>query len=327
MEKNTTVTLDEQITKANEKLAEIRSAKKEFEQERALMDAPMNKENRNAEKAKVYEQIQNGLKENRSVTVGNTGTVNVARELIYSLTDKDDVLNRFSLHAGASASNVIPVWNSANTGTFASVAEDGTFTSEGSALAAITVEPKAMAKSLRVSAETLKLSAVEFESEITKILTKATRNTILKGIFEGIEGRFVAVDDNATEVEVSALNPSALQKLALTIASKTDNGAIYINPLTYASIVDSNSKKDEILLKQIIESKKVEGVDLILSAFVPAGKVLAFEAGNYGIGIADELEITPKNQPNTLSKIFDASIFVAGKPIVEGDVYTLKVTA
>ena len=206
------------MNKLNEKLAEVRSAKKELDQARALAAAPV-KEDRSAERAKFYSDIQTSMKENRTVRVNGTGTVNVANELVYALEDKDDLLNAFSIHAGASASNVIPVWNN-SIGEFAPVAEDGTFTSEGDGLASVTVEPKAFAKSIKVSDETLKLSAVEFESALNKILTDATRRTILKGIFNGVEGRFVAIDANATAVEVAALNPSAMQKLALTVLAR-----------------------------------------------------------------------------------------------------------
>lgn len=317
------MTLDEQIEKANEKLAEVRSAKKELEAQKALAEAPV-KEDRAATKEKFYSDIQNAMKENRTVTVGSTGTVNVAHELVYQLEDKDDLLNRFSIHTGASASNVIPVWNN-SVGEFAVVAEDGTFESEGSALASVDVQPKAFAKSIKVSDETLKLSAVEFESALNKILTESVRRTILKGIFNGVEGRFDAIDANATKVTATALNPSALQKLALTILSKTDRGTIVINPLTYASITDAGTKKDEILMKQIVEGKNVEGVPLVLSAFVPEGKVIGGDLGNYGIGVANELEITPKATVGSLAHTYDASVYVAGKAIIGKDFYTLSI--
>jgi HK97 family phage major capsid protein len=317
--------IEETMNKLNEKLAEVRSAKKELDQARALAAAPV-KEDRSAERAKFYSDIQTSMKENRTVHVNGTGTVNVANELVYALEDKDDLLNAFSIHAGASASNVIPVWNN-SIGEFAPVAEDGTFTSEGDGLASVTVEPKAFAKSIKVSDETLKLSAVEFESALNKILTDATRRTILKGIFNGVEGRFVAIDANATAVEVAALNPSAMQKLALTVLAKTDSAKIYMNPADYAAIVDAGTKKDEILLKQIIESKSIEGVPVILSAFVPAGKVIAGDPANYGIGVANEMEITPKSTVGSLAHTYDASIYTAGKPIVGGDFFVLSIGA
>ena len=317
--------INETIKKAQETLAEVRSAKKELDQARALANAPVN-ENRTAEKNKFYSDIQNAMKENRTVKVNGTGTVNVAKELVFALEDKDDLLSKFSIHAGASASNVIPVWNN-SIGEFAPVEEDGTFESEGDGLASVTVEPKAFAKSIKVSDETLKLSAVEFESALNKILTAATRRTILKGIFNGVDGRFVPIDKDATEVEVSKLDPSAIQKIALTVLSKTDNGTILMNPMTYADIVDAGTKKDEILLKQLIENKNVEGVDVVLSAYVPAEKVVAGDLGNYGIGLANEMEITPKSTVGSLAHNYDASIYVAGKPIIAKDFFTLKVSA
>lgn len=317
--------IEETMNKLNDKLAEVRSAKKELDQARALANAPVT-ENRTAEKNKFYSDIQNAMKENRTVKVNGTGTVNVAKELVFALEDKDDLLSKFSIHAGASASNVIPVWNN-SIGEFAPVEEDGSFESEGEGLASVTVEPKAFAKSIKVSDETLKLSAVEFESALNKILTAATRRTILKGIFNGVDGRFVPIYEGATEVTADALNPSALQKLALTVLAKTDSACIPINPMDYAEIVDAGTKKDEILLKQIIENKNIEGVPLVLSAFVPAGVIGAGDLGNYGVGLANEMEITPKSTVGSLAHNYDASIYVAGKPIIAKDFFTLKVSA
>lgn len=315
--------LDEQIKRANEKLAEIRSAKKEMEAQKALSAVPM-KETRSAEKQKFFADIQKAMKEKRTVSLGSTGNVNVASELVFALENKDDLLNKFSLHTGASSSNVIPVWNK-SIGEFEAVAEDGTFTSSGDGLASVDIQPRAFAKSIKVSDETLKLSAVDFEAALTKILSESVRRTILKGIFEGVSNRFDSISAKATEITATALNPSALQKFALTIASKTDRATICMNPSDYSSIVDGSTKKDEILVKQIIEGRNIEGVPLVLSAFVPVGSIVGGDLGNYGIGIANQLEITPKSTVGSLAHTYDASIYVAGKPIIETDFFKLKI--
>lgn len=318
------MTLDEQIKRANEKLAEIRSAKKELESQKALANVPM-KESRSAEKQKFYADVQKAMKEKRTVSLGSTGNVNVASELVFALENKDDLLNKFSLHTGASASNVIPVWNK-SIGEFEAVAEDGTFTSSGDGLASVDIQPRAFAKSIKVSDETLKLSAVDFETALTKILSESVRRTILKGIFEGVENRFDSISAKATEITATALNPVALQKFALTIASKTDRATICMNPSDYASIVDGSTKKDEILVKQIIEGRNIEGVPLVLSAFVPMGTIVGGDLANYGIGIANQLEITPKSTVGSLAHTYDASIYVAGKPIIETDFFKLTIS-
>lgn len=315
--------LDEQIKKANEKLVEIRAAKKEFEAQKALANVPV-KESRSAEKQKVYADIQKAMKEKRAVSLGSTGTVNVASELVFALENKDDLLNKFSIHTGASSSNVIPVWNT-SIGEFEVVAEDGTFTSKGDELASVDIQPRAFAKSIKVSDETLKLSAVDFEAALNKILSEAVRRTILKGIFEGVSNRFDSISANATEITATALNPVALQKFALTIASKTDRATICMNPADYASIVDGSTKKDEILVKQIIEGRNIEGVPLVLSAFVPEKTIVGGDLGNYGIGIANQLEITPKSTVGSLAHTYDASLYVAGKPIIAKDFFKLKI--
>ena len=56
--------IEETMNKLNDKLAEVRSAKKELDQARALANAPVT-ENRTAEKNKFYSDIQNAMKENK----------------------------------------------------------------------------------------------------------------------------------------------------------------------------------------------------------------------------------------------------------------------
>ncbi len=318
--------LEEKIERAKDRLIQLRMNKKMAQQMKAMAGVPIGKESRGkeADRAKFYGAMQKALTEKRAVTLSGTGSVNVLSELSYALEDKTDLLSRFSLQSGASSSTVIPVWNT-SVGEFATVDENGEFSETDGKMTSITVQPRAFAKSLKVSDETLKLSAVDFEGEVQKILAESVRRTLLKAIFEGVEGRFDAIDKGATEITADKLDPVAVQKLALTLLSKTDKGVILINPMTYAEITDAGTKKDEILLKQIVENKTCEGVEIILSPYVPKGKVIAGDLGNYGIGIANEMEITPKNTVGSLAHNFDASIYAAGKPIVEADFFVLKV--
>lgn len=318
--------LNNKIEKAKDRLFQIRAQKKLNEQMIALRGAPIPAQTRNADKTAFFGKIQKALQENRAVKLNGTGTVNVLSTLAFALEDKTDLLSRFSIQSGASSSTVIPVWNT-SAGEFSTVDENGDFDESAGDLASVNLMPRAFAKSLKVSDETLKLSVVDFESAIQKILSESVRRTLLKAIFEGVEGRFESIYEGATDVEAEKLDPAALQTLALTLLSKTDNGVILMNPLTYAEITDAGTKKDEILLKQIVESKNIEGVEIILSPFVPKAKTLAGELSNYGIGVANELEITPKQKVGSLSHNFDASIYAAGKAINAKDFFVLKITA
>jgi len=318
--------LNAKIERTRDRLIQIRTSKRIAQQMKALGGAPMGRSSRtkSVERSKFYSEIQKSLKEKRAVTLSGTGKVNVLNELAYALEDKTDLLSRFSIQSGASSNTVIPVWNT-SAGEFSAVDENGDFTESDGSMASITVQPRAFAKSLKVSDETLKLSSVDFEGAIQGILSESVRRTLLKAIFEGVDGRFDAIDKGATAITVEKLDPVAIQKLALTLLSKTDKGVILVNPMTYATITDAGTKKDEILLKQIVEDKTCEGVEIILSPFVPEGKVLGGDLGNYGIGVANELEITPKQKVGSLAHNFDASIYAAGKPIVEKDFFVLSV--
>ena len=111
----------------------------------------------------------------------------------------------------------------------------------------------------------------------------------------------------------------------MTLNGKTDNAVILMNGQDYAGLQDSNNKKDQILLESIIRDKSIEGLQVIISNYVPEGTTIGGDLSNYAVGIAEELEITPKTVPGSLAKTFDASFYVAGKPIVAKDFYILKV--
>lgn len=323
--------VEDQIKKADEKLIEIRSAKKELEQERALKDAPVN-ENRSADRAKFYADVQKAMKESRAVTVSGTDTVNVASNLVYALEAKKDLLKRFSIFTGASASNIIPVWNNGE-GEFSPVAENGTFATADGAMSTTTIQPYAFAKSIKVSDEVLKLSAVNFESEINTIITNSMARTILKQIFNGTgaDGQFTPITSGATAMTVTAFNMTNLQKFALEIMDKTDNGVILMNPSVYSTLVDGSTKKEEVLIKKLLEDKTIEGVPVVLSSYVPdatgGNYCIGGDLNNYAIGVANELQITPKQTAGTLAHTYDASVYINGKPIVAGEFEVLKVSA
>lgn len=314
--------LDKTIADYKEALAEARSINKAEAQNVAIGEKPVEKRSVNA----VWADVQKAMKEGRAVTVNGTNDVSVSHNLIYALQEKTDLLKEFSFTAGGTASQIIPVW--ANTlAEFVPVEEGGTFATNDGAMTTVNLMPYAFANSLKVTDETLKLSAVNFQSQINKIISDSLTRTILKQIFNGTgkDGQFKSITDGATVKTVSKWDAAALQTFVLTsILTKSDRHRIFMNPAVYAAIADGTGNKDKILQEQIAK-REIEGVKIVLSSYVPADVFcIAADPANYGIGIADELKIVEKPIANSLVHQYDCSAYLCGSPIVPQDNFVLK---
>lgn len=314
--------LDNLIENYNEALAEARSINKANAQNEALSTKPTTEKR----SATVWADVQKAMKEGRAITVNGTEDVSVSHNLVYALQENTDLLKEFSLSAGGAASQIIPVWNN-RLDEFEAVEEGGTFKTNDGAMTTVNLMAKAFANSIKVTDETLKLSAVNFEAQINKIITDALARTILKQIFNGsgANGEFKAITDGATEVKLAKLDAASLQKAVLTYAlTKSDKYRLFMNPSVYSDILDGTGNKDKILQEQI-SKREIEGVKIILAPQVPADAygILA-DPANYGIGVADELKIVEKPIANSLVHQYDCSVYLCGSPIVAKDNIVLK---
>ena len=307
------------------KIEEAKAVIKELKQERALAQSPLNEAKE--VRSRYFENVKNEMKQNRAVELGGTGTVTVKTDLVSALEDKTGLLSRLSIQAGAPGTHTIPVWNGANV-EFIPTESDGTFSAKNGVLGSIDIEAKQFACLMQVNDDVFELSAVDFESKLYDILSKAMAKTILKQVFNGtgIGKQFTNIFTNATEVQVDALNVAAVEKLALTVSSKTDNGVILINPITFGNVTSGSTKKDEILVKMLYEGN-MHGVEIIKSPFVPEGKVISGELGNYAVGIANDIRITPIISAGSATRNYQAIVYLGGEAIVPADFYTLKIGA
>ena len=307
------------------KIEEAKAVIKELKQERALAQSPVN-EAKEA-RSRYFENVKNEMKQNRAVELGGTGTVSVRTDLVSALEDKTGLLARLSVQAGAPGTHTIPVWNGANV-EFIPTESDGTFAAKNGVLSSKDIEAKQFACLMQVNDDVFELSAVDFEAKLYDILSKAMAKSILKQTFNGtgVGKQFTNIFTGATEVSVDALNVAAIEKLALTVSSKTDNGVILINPITFGTVASGSTKKDEILVKYLYEGN-MHGVEIIKSPFVPAGKVIAGELGNYAIGIANDIKITPIMTAGSATRNYQAIVYMGGEAIVPADFFALKVGA
>ncbi len=313
--------LDKTLENYKEALAEARSINKANAQNEALAYKPTEKRS-----ATVWADVQKSMKEGRAITVNGTEDVSVSHNLVYALQEKTDLLKEFSITAGGAASQIIPVWNN-SLAEFVPVEEGGTFATNDGAMTTINLMPNAFANSIKITDETLKLSAVNFESQINKIITDSVSRTLLRQIFNGTgkDGNFKAITDGATEVRLAKFDAASLQKAILTYAlTKSDRYVLFQNPSVYADISDGTGNKDKILQEQI-SRREIEGVKIILAPQVPADVygILA-DPANYGIGVADELKIVEKPIANSLVHQYDCSVYLCGSPIVAKDNIVLK---
>lgn len=307
------------------KIEEAKAVIKELKQERALAQSPVNEEKE--VRSRYFENVKNEMKQNRAVELGGTGTVSIRTDLVSALEDKTGLLSRLSVQAGAPGTHTIPVWNGAGV-EFIPTESDGSFAAKNGVLSSKDIEAKQFACLMQINDDVFELSAVDFESKLYEILSKAMAKTILKQAFNGtgIGKQFTNIFTGATEVQVDALNVAAVEKLALTVSSKTDNGMILINPITFGNVTAGSTKKDELLIKMLYEGN-MHGVEIIKSPFVPEGKVIAGELGNYAVGIANDIKITPIMTAGSATRNYQAIVYMGGSAIVPADFFTLKIGA
>ena len=307
------------------KIEEAKAVIKELKQERALAQSPVNEAKE--VRARYFENVKNEMKQNRAVELGGTGTVSVRTDLVSALEDKTGLLVRLSIQAGAPGTHTIPVWNGANV-EFIPTEPDGSFAAKNGVLSSKDIEAKQFACLMQINDDVFELSAVDFESKLYDILSKAMAKSILKQVFtgNGTGKQFTNIFTGATEVNADALNVAAIEKLALTVSAKTGNAVMLINPITFGNITSGSTKKDEILVKMLYDGN-MHGVEIIKSPFVPAEKVIAGELGNYAVGVANDIKITPIMTAGSATRNYQAIVYMGGEPIVNGDFYTLKIGA
>ena len=307
------------------KIEEAKAVIKELKQERALAQSPVNEAKE--VRARYFENVKNEMKQNRAVELGGTGTVTVRTDLVSALEDKTGLLSRLSVQAGAPGTHTIPVWNGANV-EFIPTEPDGSFAAKNGVLSSKDIEAKQFACLMQVNDDVFELSAVDFEAKLYDILSKAMAKSILKQTFtgNGTGKQFTNIFTGATEVQVDALNVQAIEKLALTVSSKTDNAVMLINPITFGNITSGSTKKDEMLIKMIYDGN-MHGVEIIKSPFVPADKVIAGELGNYAVGVANDIKITPIMTAGSATRNYQAIVYMGGEAIVPTDFFTLKIGA
>jgi HK97 family phage major capsid protein len=319
---------------AKKKFDELRAKRAEIEKAIALENAPVE------QRAVSRADIQKALIEKRAITLNGTGAISQIKELAKELQAKTPVLERVRYFYGPNASTNIPVL-SPGLATPAIAAEGATSIAVDStaALGNKAITPHAFVSILPISLEALTMGTVNFDSELPSIFadvfSQAFHNGILTGSgsgmnFTGIFGSIPA----ANQITCGASgNPliADLVNLALTVGDLADSGVIVLSPSVYAGILaDTTEGVADVYKEELIRNKTIENVKVILTSAAPsvltAGSIVAVAGrlDNYGLGMASEVVIKPKEKVGDTNTYFEASIFANGVPIVEKNFYGLK---
>ena len=280
-------------------------------------------------RSSIWGQIAEGMQKRTPVAINGTGVVNTLKELIQTVAKDDAILNGARFFYGPNAATNIPVWASEAEAAF--VDENGSATAQSKALAATSVTPKQAMSSLPVSKMTLDLSAADFEAELPSIFnvgfTSLMADQMLNGDGSNMQGIFT--DANITPY-TAALTVAKLGALALEVrAKKYAHPVIVMSPTVYGQFMADTSADEttKIYKEDLIRNKSIEGVQVILSAYAPvsyaSGDVVAVagDLSNYAIGVAGQIDITPKQTAGASYVTFDATEYFSGKPVISADFY------
>ena len=122
-----------------------------------------------------------------------------------------------------------------------------------------------------------------------------------------------------------------LVKLALTMRDYTDDAVIVMHPAIYSGIqADPTAGVAELYKEELIRTKTVEGVRVILTGYAPssvsAGSTVAVAGrmADYAVGLASEIAIEPVKRVGDTNTYFQAIVFANGGKILTRNFYGLR---
>lgn len=286
-----------------------------------------------------YRDIQKAMSEKRAVTLNGAGAISVLSELFKVLQAKTPVLERVRYFRGANANTNIPIWNPtiATPNNYAEGAGNVAWDAQGQ-LGIRQLTPVAYASVLPVSAEAVKMGAINIESELNAIFADAFAQAFHAGVLQGdglgrnMLGLFPAIPV-ANRIPCGAAGAPVvadLVTLALGMKDRTDNSVIIMNPSIYSSILaDVTVGVADLYKEELIRSKTIEGVPVLLTSGAPAvtgaGSIVAVagELNQYAIAMASEITIEPKKIVGDTNTYFEATVFANGSPIIPENFFGL----
>ena len=298
-----------------------------------------------AKDAKKYRAIVEAMLEKRDITVNGTEALDIVQDLMKELQPKTPILQGIRYYY-TKGDTKIPVL-SPTIAAPVSYAE-GTKSVPADLQAQLTpviLDPKAYISELAVTYETLKKSAVNIDSELSKIFADAfwqgLHTQVLTGSGAGnnMQGIFTAAasavgGNKITCGTAGTVTIADLVGLATAVQDRTDAAVIILSPAIYSKVMaDATVGVADLYKEALIRDKRVEGVPVLLTSGAPkattGGAVVAaaMRLEDYAIGIADELTITPIRQPHDPATYYQAIMLADGKIPVAKNLWALVAAA
>lgn len=292
-------------------------------------------------KKEFRDLIDTLAKEKRAITISGTGAVAVVSEIVRQLVKDNSLLGRYRQFYGPNASTVIPIL-SPLPAVAGPLAEGGSLTADNTAaLGAKTLQPKAYASLLPVSAETLLMSGANIEAALPEAFADVFRDSMLQGSLtgNGTSGAMLGMFGSSAlsnSVDCQAAGAPKLVdliNLALKIKDLTPTGVIVLNGTFLAGMLAEDTASLDAVKNEILIRGSVLGVPIVQSGYAPAtitaGSIVAvaMDPRNYALGIANEVTIKPVETTGDTYTFFKAIMFYNGTTIIPANGYKLVTVA
>jgi HK97 family phage major capsid protein len=282
----------------------------------------------------LKEAMAQSAKENRAVTIGQTGQIQIVPTLVTdAIKNFSRVTKGFSYFFGPNADTIIPLIGVPEEST---VDENGTIIDDEDTDMTVTeVKPVAHVVQLPISAEALLMSGANIESQLPSLFTKAFGRGMASGSMQGLgtgkqmSGMFLPGALTHTKTCAAVGAPTWFDLIDLVLAAKDywDDAVLYLNP-TFISQLIAVDDKDPLVTSFLLTGKILD-METVTSGYAPedtaSGKVVAVAqpAGNFGVGVAQQMMVQPITPLNSTKQYFRATMFYNGKVISKANGFQL----
>ena len=308
---------------AEKKVNELRAKKADLERQLAVMNAPQSNDKEERSFSKLAREA---IEKRTAITLNGTGRTLSLAEIFKPAESKAPIASKVRYFYGPNANTNIPVLGGAPE--FVAVDEGGVFADKSPTYGVKTVTPTGYGASIQISDYALKMTSGNLEAELRASLSDSMLNLVHKLIIDQAKG------NDITQAVAGGLSVQGLRNLALAMRDKFDDGVIVLNSAVYSAIIaTATDAADKVTIEGVIRDKEIEGVPVVFSALMPsatsAGSLLAVGGrwSDMAVGIADQVDITPKETAGSSVHTLDTICYAAAKCVVPANFWKLSVAS
>lgn len=320
--------ITEELRSIKENIAAEREAlnaeKRALEQQKAEMEAPKAKD------TVSYRDLYNAMEEKRAITLGGTGREGFVREIVKDAVRKHPLLDSFRYFYGKDSATNIPVLSPGPARPAKQVEGAKNIASDTqAALNVVSITPEAYVSILPVTDHTLKFSFSNIESEIPALFADSYSDTLYQLFVDTIYTAEAV--GKKTAMAGAAPTLTELSNLALALKDYGQDAVILMNPTVYSALVATNGEEFNVYREELVRAKSIEGVRVELTSYAPstaasgAPLVVGFNAKEFCVAIADQLNVEPIRQLGDLHTYFQASMYFGAKVVNANNVWGLTI--